>query len=108
MVSAIWTDDPGRDTDLPLRVRAGHDQQAVEEAARLAIAAYQAGDHDRAAEQLLQIRPVAERAAMTALVERIDDLIDPETGTGRFTPGDMLDIEIESSRISTTSRTDRT
>jgi hypothetical protein len=101
LVSAIWTDDLARDTTPHLRVLASQDQKAVEEAVDRAAEAYEAGDHAAAAQRLAEVRPIAERAGMTALVARIDDLLDPETGTGRFTDADILDLSIESSRLTT-------
>lgn len=101
LVSAIWTDDVARDTTPHLRVLASLDQNAVEAAVDQAAAAYEAGDHAAAAQRLTEVRPIAERAGMTALVARIDDLLDPETGTGRFTDADILDLSIESSRLPT-------
>ncbi len=99
LVSAIWTDDPRRDTAPHPLVLAGHDRQAVEEAVDRAVAAYEAGDHGVAGEWLDAVRPLAEQAGLTDVVARIDDLRDPATGTYRFTDGAVLDLQIDSSRL---------
>lgn len=98
MVSAIWTDDPRQTTGPHPRVLLSHDQHAVEEAVDAVLAAYEAGDNARAEEWLDAARAIAVRADMEALVERIDDIRDPVTGTYRITPPDMLDIGVESSK----------
>ena len=97
MISAIWTDDPQRDTGPHPRVLLSHDQQAVEEAVDAALAAFEAGDN-RADEWLDAARAIAARAGMQVLVARIDDMRDPVTGTYRITPPDMIDIGVESSK----------
>lgn len=98
MISAIWTDDPLRAIGAHPRVLLSQDQHAVEQAVDAALAAYETGDHVRAEQWLDAARVVAERADMPALVERIDDLRDPVTGTYHITPPDMLDIGVESSK----------
>jgi hypothetical protein len=99
LVSAIWTDDPGRDTAPHPLVLASHDQKAVEEAVDRAAAAYEAGDHTVAGEWLDAVRPLAERAGRRDVVARIDGLRDPETGTYRFTDEGVLDLQIDSSHL---------
>jgi hypothetical protein len=98
MVSAIWTDDPGRYTGPHPRVLLSNDQQAVEQAVDATLTAYEAGNHPLAEEWLEAARGIALRAGMHALVTRIDDMRDPVTGTYLITPPDMLDIGVESSK----------
>jgi len=98
LVSAVWTDDPGRNVGPHPRVLLSHDQRAVEEAVDVALAAFEAGHHPRAEEWLEAAHAIAQRAGMHALVARIDEMRDPVTGTYQITPPDMIDIGVESSK----------
>jgi hypothetical protein len=105
LVSAIWTDDPGRDTAPHPLVLASLDQDAVEAAVDRVAAAFRSGDHVTAGQWLDDIRPRAEQAGMSDLVARIDGLRDAETGTYEIDPAGLLGIEIESSRLPPSPRT---
>jgi von Willebrand factor type A domain len=98
MVSAIWTDDPERNTGPHPRVVLSHDQGALEQAVDVALAAFESGDDPRAEEWLDAARDIAQRAEMHAVVARIDEMRDPVTGTYQLTPPDMIDIGVESSK----------
>jgi hypothetical protein len=98
LVSAIWSDDPRRNVGPHPRVLLSHDQQAVEEAVDVALAAFESGNHPRAEDWLDAAHAIAQRAGMQALMARIDEMRDPVTGTYHITPPDMIDIGVESSK----------
>lgn len=101
MVCAIWTDDVAKSTVMNPYVAAATGQAEVEEAVRNGMEAYRAGDNAAAAGFLEAARRWADRAGNVDMVARLDDIVDPETGTfqlDRLTPEREIEIEIESTR----------
>jgi hypothetical protein len=106
-VRAFWTDDPGQPTMINDKVAVVTGRAELAQAVQEGLTAHQDGDSELAADCLSRARKLAEQVHDEGLLNRLDQIYDPDTGTfglHRMSAEEEMSLDLESTKTTLLGR----